>query len=268
MATAPVERPFEIVHVPDRHGLGYGALLAKSLGIAFGSTHFVVRGSSPTLWVAEGNRQLLFTEQELGWVFMERRSIELADTVICGSVHLLRWMYAAGYTLPARSFVWPNVFPTPDHSPETTAGRKARDGAVLQELVFYGRLEPRKGLVLFVDAIDRLVRNGQAPARVTFLGNRSSRINGPGFIRSSARGWPIEVRVLTDVGAEKAISYLSQPGRLAVIPSLLQSSSTAVMECLHAGIPFVAARDRGNRGARRARGSCPRTGGSRPRRPG
>ena len=235
------ERPFEIVHVPVWRGLGYGALLAKSLGITFGSTHFVVRGSSPTLRVAEGNRQLLFTEQELGWVFMERRSIELADTVICGNVHLLRWMHAVGYTLPARSFVWPNVFPTSDHSPAATAGRKARDNAVLQELVFYGRLEPRKGLVLFVDAIDRLVRNGQAPVRVTFLGNRSSRINGPGFVRNSTRGWPIEVRVLTDVGTKEAIAYLSQPGRLAVIPSLLQNSSTAIMECLHAGIPFVAA---------------------------
>ena len=33
------ERFFDIVHVPDQHGLVYGALLAKSLGIAFGSTH-------------------------------------------------------------------------------------------------------------------------------------------------------------------------------------------------------------------------------------
>ena len=87
-------------------GLGYGALLAKSLGIAFGATHFVVKGSSPTLWAVEGNRQLVSTEQQLGWVFMERRSIEMADTVICGSAHLLGWMREAGYTMPERSFVW------------------------------------------------------------------------------------------------------------------------------------------------------------------
>ena len=235
------ERSFDIVHVSDWHGLGYGPLLAKSLGLAFGTTHFVVHGHGPTLWNVEGNRQLLSTERELGWVFMERRSVELADTVTCGSAYLLGWMREAGYAMPARSLVWPNPVPAPDLSPATAAGRVARNGARLEEVVFFGRLEPRKGLTLFIDAIDRLVRRGQAPARVTFLGSRSERIDGPGLIRSSARDWPVEVRTITDFGAEEAIAYLSQPGRLAVLPSLQENSSLAVTECLHAGIPFVAA---------------------------
>ena len=235
------ERSFDIVHVSDWHGLGYGALLAKSLGLAFGTTHFVVHGHGPTLWNVEGNRQLLSTERELGWVFMERRSVELADTVTCGSAYLLGWMREAGYAMPARSLVWPNPFPAPDLSPASAAERVARNGARLEEVVFFGRLEPRKGLTLFIDAIDRLVRRGQAPARITFLGSRSERIDGPGLIRSSARDWPVEVRTITDFGAEEAIAYLSQPGRLAVLPSLQENSSLAVTECLHAGIPFVAA---------------------------
>ena len=235
------ERAFDVVYVPEWRGLGYGPLLAKSLGLAFGATHFVVHGHSPTLWAVEGNRQLLHAERELGWVFMERRSVELADTLICGSAHLLGWMRDAGYALPARSFVWPNPFPAPDPSPAAEAERAARDGAALAEVVFFGRLEPRKGLVLFVDAIERLVRRGGAPARVTFLGKVSSRIDGPEFIRSAVRGWPVEVRTLTGFGAGEALGYLSRPGRLAVIPSLLENSSMAVMECLQAGIPFVAA---------------------------
>ena len=235
------EQSFDIAHVSDWHGLGYGPLLAKSLGLAFGATHFVVHGHGPTLWNVEGNRQLLSTERELGWVFMERRSIELADTVTCGSAHLLEWMREAGYALPARSLVWPNPFPAPDPSPVAAAERAARDGARLEEVVFFGRLEPRKGIVLFVDAIDRLVRQGRVPARVTFLGGRSVRIDGPGLIRDSAEGWPVEVRTIPDFGAKEAVAYLSQPGRLAVIPSLQENSSLAVTECLHAGIPFVAA---------------------------
>ena len=235
------ERPFDLVHVPDWHGTGYGALLAKSQGLAFGETHFVVMGHSPSLWATEGSRQLVSSERELGWVFMERRSVELADTAICPSAHLLRWMREAGYAMPERSFVWPNPFPVPDRSPAGESARAARDGAPLQEVVFFGRLEPRKGLVLFVDAIERLVRRGRAPARVTFLGGPSPRIDGPGLIRDTAEGWPVEVRTITDFGAEEAVAYLSRPGRLAVIPSLLENSSMAVMECLHGGIPFVAA---------------------------
>ena len=235
------ERPFDIVHVSEWQGLGYGSLLAKSLGLAFGTTHFVVKGSSPTLWRVEGNRQLLPTERELGWVFMERRSIELADTVMCGSTHLPEWMRKAGYALPERSFVWPNPFPVPDPSPEAAAERAARDGARLEEVVFFGRLERRKGLIVFVDAIDRLARRGRAPARVTFLGGRSPRFDGVRHIREHAQRWPVEVRTITDFGSEEAVGYLSQPGRLAVLPSLQENSSLAVTECLHAGIPFVAA---------------------------
>ena len=236
------ERPFDIVHVSEWRGLGYGPLLAKALGLDFGTTHFVVKGSSPTLWSLEGNRQLVSTEAQLGWVFMERRSVELADTVICGSAHLLGWMRAAGYDLPARAFVWPNVFPAPDPDPAAAAARAARDGAPLREVVFFGRLEPRKGLVLFADAVSRLARQGRAPARVTFLGKPVDSFDAPAFIERAAHGWPGAVQTLSDRGAAEAVAYLAaEPGRLAVIPSLLENASIAVTECLQAGIPFVAA---------------------------
>ena len=236
------ERPFDIVHVSEWRGLGYGPLLAKALGLDFGTTHFVVKGSSPTLWSLEGNRQLVSTEAELGWVFMERRSVELADTVICGSAHLLGWMRDAGYDLPARAFVWPNVFPAPDPDPAAAAARAARDGAPLREVVFFGRLEPRKGLVLFADAVSRLARQGRAPTRVTLLGKPVDSFDALAFIERAARDWPGEVRTLTEHGAAEAVAYLAaEPGRLAVIPSLLENASIAVTECLQAGIPFVAA---------------------------
>ncbi len=236
------EQPFDLVHVSEWRGLGYGPLLAKALGLDFGMTHFVVKGSSPTLWSLEGNRQLVSTEAELGWVFMERRSVELADTVICGSAHLLGWMRASGYDLPARSFVWPNVFPAPDPATAAAAGRAARDGAALGEVVFFGRLEPRKGLVLFADAVSRLARQGRAPARVTFLGKPVDSFDALAFIERATHDWPGEVQTLTDRGAAEAVAYLAaEPGRLAVIPSLIENASIAVTECLHAGIPFVAA---------------------------
>ena len=234
-------QPFDAVHVSDWRGLGYGPLLAKSLGLAFPATHFVVHGHSPTLWSVEGNRQLVSTEEELAWVFLERRSVELADTVICGSAHLLEWMSDAGYALPKRAFVWPNPFPEPDPGPEAAAARSARGGAPLDEMVFFGRLEPRKGLALFVDAVDLLVRRGRAPAQITFLGAAARRFDGPGLIDRAARDWPITIDVITECGAPEAVDYLSRPGRLAVLPSLLENASMAVTECLAAGIPFVAA---------------------------
>ena len=228
-------RAFDIIHVSEWRGLGYAPMLVKSLGAGFGDTHFVVKCSSPTLWNAEGNGQFLQAEQDLGLVFMERRSVELADTVISGSAHMLDWMRRAGYALPARSFVWPNIFPAPaDGAPA---------GALpvpLDEVVFFGRLEPRKGLILFVDAISRLARQGRAPSRITFLGGRARRFDGPGLIRKARAGWDAEVTVHTGFDSAQAVAYLRRTGRLAVMPSLLDNASIAVTECLQAGIPFVA----------------------------
>ena len=238
-------RPFDVVHTPDREAVGYGSLLAKSLGLSFGTTHFVVMGASPTLWRAEGDRRLVSTERELGWVFMERRSAELADTLVCTSGHLLEWMCAAGYGLPARTFVSPGPVLAPEEGPPDAgtaapAAHATHASARLREVVFFGRLEWRKGLVLFLDAVDRLARHGRAPARVTFLGGVSEHLDGLERIRRRSRDWPAEVRTITDLGAEEAVAYLSQPGRLAVMPSLRESASMAVLECLRAGIPFLA----------------------------
>ncbi len=233
-------QPFDMVHVSDWCGLGYGPLLAKSLGLAFDATHFVVHGHCPTLWAAEGGRRLISQERQLGWVFMERRSVELADTLTCGSAHLLQWMRDAGYALPARAFVWPDPFPAPGVRPATGTVPLARCDAALEEVVFFARLEPRRGLELFIDAIDRLARQGRAPARITFLGRTTRDFEGLGRIESASRSWPMEVRTISDCDTEEALSYLSQPGRLAVLPALRESASLAVIECLEAGIPFLA----------------------------
>ena len=236
------ERPFDVVHVPDWHGLGYGALLAKSLGLAFGDTHFVVIGHAPSLWAIEGNQQLVHTEAELGWVFMERRSVELADTFISVSAHLIEWMRDAGYALPARAFVWPNAFP----AARPRAGRRRRAQRP-------GRRAARGAGLL------RAARAAQGPAAAARR-RRPARAPGPGAAarhlprrplaahrRPRAHPprprneWPVEVRTITDAGAAEAVAYLARPGRLAVIPSLQENCSMAVLECLQAGIPFVAA---------------------------
>ena len=231
--------PFDIVHFPDRQGLGYGPLLAKSQGLAFGTTHLVVLAQSPTLRRAEVRRELLSMEHELGWVFMERRGVELADTVISASAHLLQWMRDAGYALPERSFVWPNALSAAVLA-RAAAEHPSRNGAGLEEVVFFGPLDPGDGLLLFIDAIERLVRRGKAPARISFLGEASRGSDGLRIIRSSTRNWPGEVRTLAGLGADKALAYLAQPGRLAVISALHDDGAQAATQCLGARIPFLA----------------------------
>jgi GT2 family glycosyltransferase len=110
--------------------------------------------------------------------------------------------------------------------------------------VFFGRLEERKGLVLFCDALDRLLAaGGPRPGRVTFLG-KPGRV-GPRraelFIAERAVRWDVPHALVGDRDRAGAQAYLREPGRLAVIPSLEDNSPYTVLECLTARVPFVAA---------------------------
>ncbi|MCO1335322.1 glycosyltransferase [Microbulbifer sp. OS29] len=233
------ENNFDIIHVSEWRGMGYIALLAKKLGIAFQSIHFVVKGSSPTLWSAEGNQQFLNKERQLGWVFMERMSAEMADTLICGSKHLFQWMENNKYNLPERSYFWPNVFL--DDLVASSKKKGKENSAVTREWVFFGRLEPRKGIVLFVNALNALSIKGALLPPITFLGSHSYRFDAKRLIEENQESWHTEVVFKSDLNAVQAIKYLSEAGRLAIIPALLENSPIAVYECLAAKIPFIAA---------------------------
>jgi len=112
--------------------------------------------------------------------------------------------------------------------------------------VFFGRLEHRKGLHLFCDAIDKLLDQGCAVPPVTFLGKAGAPIPSDPtltpeqYIAARAQDWPIEWRVETGLGQADALRYLRDRDRLAVMPSLAENSPLTVYEATQHGIPFVA----------------------------
>ena len=79
---------------------------------------------------------------------------------------MLDWISDRGWRLPERSYVQQYVQP---HVTRADAPPAARD---VEEVVFFGRLEPRKGVDVFCDAIDRLL-DRRADFSVTFLGSAS-----------------------------------------------------------------------------------------------
>src|SRR5262249_31650262 len=115
----------------------------------------------------------------------------------------------------------------------------------VSELVFFGRLETRKGIELFCDALDRVAKTPVPQnLKVTFLGKPAtvSGRDSQAYIRERAQKWPWQISIIGDLDQPGAMRYLKQPGRLAVIPSLLENSPYTVLECLGSGIPFLASR--------------------------
>ncbi|MHC4661944.1 MAG: glycosyltransferase [Planctomycetota bacterium] len=234
------QESFRLVHFPEWSGHGYYSLLAHKLGIAFDETMFCVGTHSPTFWNMSGNGQLVKGTLPLLRDFMERKSVEWADFVVSPSQYMLRWMKSQGWTLPDRCYVHPNA-------PEAAALEKepkkeVSNGnlAIPNEIVFFGRLDPRKGVHLFCDAVTRLASRTERQLAITFLGKAvTGPFNSHEFIKNSAKKWPFEYRIITNYNSKEACEYLSEPGRVAVMPSLIDNSPQGVQECAGRGIPFL-----------------------------
>ncbi len=223
------ERRFDLIEFADWGGLGFRSVQARRAGLAFASARLVVTLHGPTQWMREANRQWIKDEDELQLDFCERYAFENADVQASPSRYLLEYVRQAGWAVRPDALVAP--YPVPD-APGPPPG--LGDGP--PEVVFFGRLETRKGLELFVE-----VARGLPPeVRLTFLG-RPSVVGGEpaiGYIRDRLRGR--RYQLLTDRGREEALRYLAEGGRLAIMPALADNYPYAVVECAAHGIPFLA----------------------------
>ncbi len=195
----------------------------------------VTHGSAQ--WVDEGNGQLASDGPRARLYAMERQCCEQADFLVSPSAYLLGWMRERGWRLSGQSHVIPNF--TAPLGAETP--RRPEETAPPRELVFFGRLEERKGLRVFCEALRLLPQELLAGREVTFLGREG------GYTPEQVRAWlapltqaGVALIFHTGLDAGGARAYLCGAGRLAVMPSLRENSPCVVSECLESGIPFLA----------------------------
>jgi GT2 family glycosyltransferase/glycosyltransferase involved in cell wall biosynthesis len=234
------EQKFDVIHFSEWRGPGYYSLVAKHQGLGFSDTLLCVHTHGPTLWSLLSNGEYITNVMELELDFMERESVRLADVVASPSQYLLRWMAEQDWQLPATTYVQQYVRPATAHPLSGAAGGEA---ARIGEFVFFGRLEVRKGLVLFCDALDRLKDD---PAlrhlSVTFLGKltKIDRRNADEYLAARSKAWSWKCQVISDRDQAGALDHLRGAGRLAVIPSMVDNLPNTVLECLGAQVPFLA----------------------------
>lgn len=229
---------FDVIHFPEINGVGFYALVAKRLGLGFEQTCLAVTLHSPTLWHRLENHEALLDTEDLVLDFMERECVAQADVLISPTTYLVRWVADWGFLLPAHVYVQPNltsvsgaVSPPPFGPPE--------------ELVFFGRLETRKGLELFCDALEHLAGSGcLTDTRLTFLGKvgRVGAEDGANYARRRCEQLGLRPHIHTDLDQEAALAYLRGARGLAVMPSLADNLPYTVVECLAEGLPFLTTR--------------------------
>lgn len=240
-------RRFDIVQFNDCMGEGFYCLAMKRFGAAFGETAMFMALHSPSQWIFEINRNLPDRLIFAAFNHAERLSTRSADLLWGPSRYLLDWTRDHGFAHPPATYLQRYVLPpVPLFGPAGEAPpTPARERVFPREIVFFGRLEERKGLRLFCSALrllePLLLERG---IRVAFLGKPGSVGDRPALdvIEEQAAGWRFPWKAVTELGQQEAVAYLREPGRLAVIASPADNSPCTVYEALAYAIPFVAAR--------------------------
>jgi glycosyltransferase involved in cell wall biosynthesis len=233
---------YDQVFFNDMHGAGYYAQLARRTASPdFERTTMAVVLHSATQWITELNQAATNSIEDIRLVEMERRSIELADAIISPSTYMIEKYRAYGWKLPADAVVIPNLLPSEHRQRHLHIRTSPTD-----EIVFFGRLERRKGLWLFCEAVNR-IKHEIKDVKITFLGKmteENGELTGFHLLRRAA-AWPFEVQILHDFDREQALSYLKAGRRVAVMPARQDNSPCAILECLYEGIPFIASNGSG-----------------------
>lgn len=222
----------------------YYTLLAKEQGLFFTDTKFIINTHSSTLWADEGNYQLPYDQNHMELYFMEQKVVEMADEIISPSHYLLDWMRDKKWVLPASSQVILNcepfsISPTDDE----IVPKNARKSASGIELIFFGRLETRKGLDIFLRALHNLKEDEVAKiSAITFMGKGvvAEGFNSIEHIRTKTDSLDTKVNIITDYDRSQADAYIKKDNALVIIPSLVENSPYTVYECLIGGVNFIA----------------------------
>lgn len=227
------DQQFDLVLFMDWQGTGFYPMMARRGGGHRQHGAFGIICHGLTLWSDLGSGARRRDPLDAITYFIERRSIEMADVVISPSRYLLEWMQRRGFQLPRHALVLPNLLEAPiSDCSELTP----------EDVVFFGRLEYRKGLAQFCSAIDCLVARGEAPQRVIFLGKLGfvGDEHAAVYLARRSRDWPIPIEILNRFSQPEALRFLTTRRCLAVVPSTVENSPYTVYECLMAGIPVIA----------------------------
>ncbi|MWV24634.1 glycosyltransferase [Methylobacterium sp. 2A] len=168
----------------------------------------------------------------------------MADTLISPSQYLIGWLSNNGFKLPAqnRIKIIKNLY-TPNVTIERHDVTHLDKPRKIRKIIFYGRHEPRKGIVDFCDSLDIL--NDfltEMSVIVTFVGGFSE-INGQlsgVYLTERSRKWDFNFSFEVGFNRDAAQAFLrNQQDSLVVIPSRVENSPYTVVEAIICGQPIL-----------------------------
>jgi glycosyltransferase involved in cell wall biosynthesis/GT2 family glycosyltransferase len=232
------ERNYDYLIFQDWHANAFWSVRPRQLGAAFENTPIGVISHSPNEWQNAGMQSFganPVEEAALEWT--EKQAIADADVLISPSYHMIEWLQGHGYALPARVAICPYTF-------EDTIVRGRPASVDRDHVIFFGRLETRKGFHLLGEALKGLKSRGERlPRRVSCIGKPAEVQGRPAidYLRDlRAELVDVDFFVETTLDYMQALDYIRQCNGIVVIPSILDNYPFTVIESITNGFCFIA----------------------------
>lgn len=238
----------EVVYFQEWHANAFHAVRQKHLGLRkMPVCVTVLHGCSE--WLRTAMQQYPRVPDDLTLDFAEQYATRYSDFLVSPSRYMLEWVKQHGWILPDKSHVLGLPFlPAPPITlPEPAVLSQ------LRRLVFFGRMETRKGFELFVEALLLLAQEHpqveEKIEEVVFLGGESAnRFGGSAAAIDLLRAAGFKVVVLNTLTSFEAQTYLRthRHDTLVVLPSLAENFPYALIETsLIAGLNVICSREGG-----------------------
>jgi len=229
------EDSYDSVVFHDFMGLAYYSLLYQKYQLGLESLKFMISAHGNHLLSYDFGMKKISTWNEKIVMLMERRVFEIAETITTPSVYYSNWIKERFFKTP---IVLPNIIYKGDSVYEPLKINEFTENHKI--LIFYGRFERLKGIDLFLNSINHLFEEG-CYYNIIFAGN-PTKIDGQDsidYIKSKIKS-EIPVRYLLNCDSSSLFGFAKENNAICVFPTLGETSSCVVVECILNEVNFIA----------------------------
>jgi glycosyltransferase involved in cell wall biosynthesis len=194
-----------------------------------------------TTWAYSGLKQFLSETdpiEHISKVSIERESMEMADFLVSPSKYMNDWVrtYVSSRSL-SKKLVLRQPYYIDEHL-------DSKVNYVPESIAFFGRLEERKGLGLFIDSVLDLYSDKNFSSEIYIFGK-------PGWMKTGEFGdqyvkrrfseseRSIKYTLITNLSSQEAMEKIQDKKSLVVIPSQLDNAPYTIVESMVKQFPVV-----------------------------
>jgi GT2 family glycosyltransferase/glycosyltransferase involved in cell wall biosynthesis len=233
---APVLRNFDIVYLQDWGNPGFHLLRERRYSLDPGPV-CVTQIFGPSEWELSSNQKYPDLPADLHLNYQERYAAKHSDFVVSSSAYMVNHLSSLGWEFPGEVPLLGLPMPEPPPPPPDLPAPRIRS------IVYFARIEERKGIRLFVQALQHLAKHSstQIPDILLF-----GSVNDPDLLDDALRSLKsagLSATHRTSVDSETSMQYLREHATeiLCVVPSPSDNYPYTIVEAsLIPGLNLIA----------------------------